>query len=219
MSTVLITGASRGIGLELTRLLHARGDTVIATSRSSSDELDALDVRKERLDVTDQSSVDALAKRLDKERIDTLINNAGVLHGDTLDRLDFDEIMQQIQVNTLGPLRVTAALKRRLRTGSKVAIITSRMGSIGDNDSGGAYGYRLSKAAVNAVGRSLAIDLGRDGIPVVLLHPGFVRTDMTGGRGNWDAPDAAAALIERIDELDADNAGRFLHANGEPLPW
>lgn len=219
MSTVLITGASRGIGLELARLLHARGDTVIATSRSSSPELDALDVRQERLDVTDQDSVDALAKRLDKERIDTLINNAGVLHGDTLDRLDFDQITQQIQVNTLGPLRVTAALRRRLRTGSKVAIITSRMGSISDNDSGGAYGYRLSKAAVNAVGRSLAIDLGRDGISVVLLHPGFVRTDMTGGRGNWDAPDAAAALIERIDELNADNAGRFLHANGEPLPW
>jgi len=219
MSNVLITGANRGIGLEMARAFAARGASVIGTSRGPAPELQALGARVETLDVTDAESVRALAQRLRPIKIDTLVLNAGVLHGDRLDALDFAKIEQQIQVNSLGPLRVAAALRPSLRAGSKVAIITSRMGSIADNTSGAAYGYRMSKAAVNAAGRSLAIDLGRDGVAVVLLHPGYVRTGMTGGRGNWEADEAAAALIARIDALTPENAGRFLHANGEELPW
>ena len=103
--------------------------------------------------------------------------------------------------------------------GAKVALITSRMGSIADNSSGGSYGYRMSKAALNAAGRSLAIDLAARGIAVGLLHPGYVRTDMTGGSGNVEASEAAAMLVARIDELDAAKSGSFRHANGEELPW
>lgn len=219
MTTTLITGANRGIGLELARQLHTRGEEVIATRRSPSPDLDALEVRQEPLEVTDGESIAALAARLSDTRIDTLILNAGVLRRNSLRALDLHEIRQQLEVNALGPLRVVHALRSSLGEGSKVAIITSRMGSIADNTSGGAYGYRMSKAAVNAAGKSLAIDLARQGISVVLLHPGYVRTDMTGGNGNWNADEAAEALIARIDELTLDHSGTFVHANGEPLPW
>jgi len=148
-----------------------------------------------------------------------LINNAGVLSDESLDDLDLDRIRRQFEVNSLGPLRVTAALRRNLRSGAKVAIITSRMGSIDDNTSGGRYGYRMSKAAVNMAGRSLAHDLRPDGIAVAILHPGFVRTGMTGHTGLIDPPESAAGIIARIDELTAETSGSFWHANGELLPW
>ncbi len=126
---------------------------------------------------------------------------------------------RQFEVNSLGPLRVTAALRGNFGEGSKVAIITSRMGSIADNTSGGRYGYRMSKTAVNMAGRSLAQDLREAGVAVVILHPGFVRTDMTGGQGLIDAPESAAGLIARIDELTLETSGSFRHTNGEDLPW
>ena len=219
MTTTLITGANRGIGLELARQLHARGEHVIATRRAPAPALDQLGVRQEKLEITESSSLTALAHSLGGTPIDTLILNAGVLRRSGLDDLDPQSIRLQFEVNALGPLRVVAALRNLLQPGGKVAIITSRMGSIQDNTSGGAYGYRMSKAAVNAAGKSLALDLRAQGVSVVLLHPGYVRTDMTGGRGNWDADEAAAALIARIDELSPEQSGHFVHANGEPLPW
>lgn len=220
MATVVITGANRGIGFELARQLHARNDSVIAVCRRSSAELDGLGVRIESgVDVTDDTSVRALAERLAGTEIDILINNAGLLSAEGLPNIDFDAVRRQFEVNTLGPLRVTSALLGYLKGGGKVVIITSRMGSIADNTSGGMYGYRMSKAAVNAAGRSLAHDLRARDIAVQLLHPGFVQTDMTGQRGNV-TPDASAAnLISRIDELDLDGTGTFRHANGEMLEW
>jgi NAD(P)-dependent dehydrogenase (short-subunit alcohol dehydrogenase family) len=116
-------------------------------------------------------------------------------------------------------LLITQALLGNLDEGSKVGIITSRMGSIADNDSGGSYGYRMSKAAVNAAGKSLAIDLKPRGIAVGILHPGWVRTDMTGRNGLIDANESAKGLLARMDELNLDNTGTFWHANGELLPW
>jgi NAD(P)-dependent dehydrogenase (short-subunit alcohol dehydrogenase family) len=116
-------------------------------------------------------------------------------------------------------LRTAAALRSHLASPSKLALITSRMGSIGDNTSGGSYGYRMSKAALNAAGRSLAHDLRGQGVAVVLLHPGYVRTDMTGGSGQVGPSEAARMLIERIDHLTIDQTGSFWHANGEVLPW
>ncbi len=147
------------------------------------------------------------------------MNNAGVLSRETLDDVDSERIRLQFEVNALGPLRVTAALRPRLRRGSKVAIVTSRMGSIADNTSGSMYGYRMSKAAVNAAGKSLAMDLKPDGVAVALLHPGYVRTGMTGGNGLVDADESARGLVARIDALDLDSSGGFWHANGESLPW
>ncbi len=220
MATVCITGANRGIGAELARQYSERGDHVVAASRGSSDVLRGLGVEVvEGVEVTDDKGVARLVDALGGRPVDVLVNNAGVLSDESFDDLDFDRMRRQFEVNSLGPLRVTAALRGNLGRGSKVAIITSRMGSIEDNTSGGRYGYRMSKAAVNMAGRSLAHDLKDAGVAVVILHPGFVRTDMTGNQGLVDPPESAAGLIARIDELSLETSGSFLHANGEPLPW
>lgn len=220
MTTTVVTGANRGIGLELCRVARARGHEVIALCRRASDELRALGVRIESdLDVSDDGVIDRLRERLSGVSIDVLVNNAGVLGSERLDDLDLDRMRRQFEVNSLGPLRVTAALRTNLVAGAKVAIITSRMGSIADNSSGGSYGYRMSKAAVNAAGVSLAHDLAPRGIAVILLHPGWIRTGMTGNRGNAEPAEAAADLWARIDELTPETTGTFRHANGETLPW
>lgn len=219
MATVLVTGGNRGIGLQLCTQFTARGDDVIAVCRAASDDLSELGVRIiENTDVSDGDSVKRLKDTLGEQRIDILVNSAGILREDKLGKLDYDEMTEQFRVNTLGPLRVTEALLDNLRKGSKVIIITSRVGSIEDNSSGGYYGYRASKTAVNQVGTNLKHDLLPRGIAVALLHPGLVATEMTGGRGI--APEEAArGLILRIDELNVDNSGGFWHAEGYALPW
>jgi NAD(P)-dependent dehydrogenase (short-subunit alcohol dehydrogenase family) len=220
MSTVLITGASRGIGLEFCRQLAARGDTVIATCREPSPALSALSVEViAGVDVADEASVAALADRVAGRAIDVLINNAGVLVPTGLSELDFDIIRRQFEINSLGPLRVTAALRGNLSSGGRVAIITSRMGSITDNTSGGHYGYRMSKAAVNMAGKSLALDLADSGVAVVLLHPGWVRTDMTAHNGLIDTDESVAGMLARIDGLTLAQSGTFWHTSGEALSW
>ncbi len=219
METILITGANRGIGLELARQYTARGDEVIAVCRHSSDSLDALGVEViTDVDVVSDESVSRLAAALKGRRIDRLVNNAGILARDGLDDLDYDVIERQFRVNAIGPLRVTAALRPLLSKGSRVFILTSRMGSIEDNTSGGYYGYRMSKAAVNIVGKSLSVDLKGAGIGVFLLHPGYVATDMTAGQG-VPVQQAAAGLIARMDALGLEQTGTFWHQEGYPLPW
>jgi NAD(P)-dependent dehydrogenase (short-subunit alcohol dehydrogenase family) len=218
--TVLVTGANRGIGLELCRQLKARGDDVIAVCRASSPELNALGVQVESdIDVADPKALYALGERLKSTKLDTLIANAGILHSEALGNLTFGTIEAQLEVNALGPLRTVEAFLDSLQHGSKVVLITSRMGSIGDNSSGGYYGYRMSKAALNAAGMSLSHDLKGRGIAVVTLHPGYVRTDMTGKSGGIDPAESAKMLIARIDALTLETTGKFLHANGEELPW
>ena len=170
------------------------------------------------MDVTSDESVARLAGQLEGSRIDYLVNNAGILERTSLDDLDFDSMERQFRVNSIGPLRVTAALRPNLDAGSKVFVITSRMGSIDDNTSGGAYGYRMSKAAVNIVGKSLSVDLKEDGIAVFLLHPGWVATDMTGQTG-IEVQESAAGLVERMDALDMSDTGSFWHQEGYQLPW
>ena len=218
--TVLIIGANRGIGLSLAKRLKALGRQVIATCRSSSPALDGLGVRVEAgVEVTSDESVAALAQRLEGMVLDEVICNAGILHEDDLDGLHLDDVGKQIDVNALGPLRVVKALHGNIRRGGKLALITSRMGSIGDNGSGGYYGYRMSKAALNAAGMSMARDLRGAGIAVAILHPGAVRTDMTAGGGNVAPDDAAKQLCDRLDALNLETTGTFWHANGQVLPW
>ena len=223
MSTILVTGANRGIGLEFCRQLKSRGDEVIAACRSSSPDLDQLDIEViEGVDVGDPESVAQLASRLTGRRIDMLINNAGILRRDSIGALAAEsvtDVMDQFRTNSLGPVLVTEALLPNLQKGSKVGIVTSRMGSVTDNTSGGYYGYRMSKAAVNIAGVSLARDLADRGIAVALLHPGYVRTDMTGQEGFIDPDEAARGLIQRLDELNMNSSGGFWHTNGEALPW
>lgn len=219
MSKILITGANRGIGLELCRQLIGRGEEVIAVCRGASSELRSLNLRViEGIDVSSSESVDGLSNQEGLGGLDWLINNAGVLATDSMDKLDYDAMEWQFRVNTLGPLRITTALLPKLAAGSKVGIITSRMGSIKDNTSGGYYGYRMSKAAVNMAGMSLARDLQQSGIAVALLHPGMVATDMTGGQG-VSTEHSANGLIQRMDDLGMGNTGSFWHAEGEQLPW
>ena len=220
MATHVITGASRGIGLELVRQVKDRGDDVIALCRTSTAGLDELDVRVETgVDVASDEIVADLAKRLGDTPVDVVINNAGILLRQSLDDLDFEAMRKQFEINSLGPLRITSALLGNLAPGAKIAIVTSRMGSLTDNTSGGSYGYRMSKAAVNIAGVSLARDLASREIAVAILHPGFVRTDMTGGSGFIDAAESARGLLARIDELTLETSGTFWHQSGETLPW
>ncbi len=218
--TAVVTGANRGIGLELCTQLVAAGWDVVGACRRSSESLDAVATEVwEGIDVADDAVVGRLAARAGERVFDLLINNAGILQHQPLSALDFDSMRAQFEVNSLGPLRVTSALLPNLTEGGKVAIVTSRMGSIDDNTSGGAYGYRMSKAAVNIAGVSLGRDLAGRGISVVLLHPGHVKTDMTRGRGQVDVGTAARGLLARIEELKLSTSGTFLHAQGQALPW
>ena len=218
--TIVITGANRGIGLAIARIYRDRGDRVVALCRRASDELrDSGAEIAENVDVTSPEALQRAAAAV--QEVDVLIANAGVLNSETLSDVAeaHDRIQRQFTVNALGPLLTVHAFQDKLASGARVALITSRMGSIADNTSGGSYGYRMSKAALNAAGRSLAIDLAPRGVAVGLLHPGYVRTDMTGHRGNVEASEAAAMLVARIDELNAARSGSFRHANGEELPW
>lgn len=214
----VITGANRGIGLELARILAERGDRVFAVCRSRSSELAALAVDViDEIDVSDDQSVASLVGRLGGETIDLLVNNAGILRHGAPE--SFDSMRRQFEVNTLGPLRVSKAVVPLMRNGGKIGIVSSRVGSLADNTSGGMYGYRVSKAAVNMVAVNLAHELKSKGIAVFVLHPGYVRTGMTGGAGNTDAYTAASGLIERLDNLELEDTGTFWHAEGYALPW
>jgi NAD(P)-dependent dehydrogenase (short-subunit alcohol dehydrogenase family) len=223
MATVVVTGANRGIGLELVRQLVARGDAVIGACRRSSRELDESGAEVVTgVDVTSDEGVSKLVTAVGDRLLDVVVHNAGILeHGpsDAVSGFDFASIRRQMEVNAYGPLRVTAALVRHVPHGGKLIFVSSRAGSIGDNASGGLYGYRMSKAALNMAAKSLARDLADRGIAVGVLHPGFVRTEMTGGNGNVDAREAAAGLIARIDALGPQTSGTFWHASGEILPW
>jgi NAD(P)-dependent dehydrogenase (short-subunit alcohol dehydrogenase family) len=219
MGTYLVTGTNRGIGLAMCQLLKERGERAIAVCRNPSDELKQLGIRVEAgIDITKDESVAELVERLQGMQVDVLINNAGRLEKNRLDELDFDSIRRQFEVNALGTLRVSRALLPNMTAGSKIAIITSRMGSIGDNTSGNSYGYRMSKVALSMAGKSLSIDLKPRQIAVGILHPGLVATGMTNFSG-MPTTEAASALLQRIEELNLDNTGTFWHSNGEILPW
>lgn len=219
--TVVITGANRGIGLALCRYYCAHGDTVIGVCRQTSADLAKLGVRCiAGIDVANADTVAELQATLADVSIDILINNAGILLPNVpLGELDYEAIKQQFMVNAMGPLRISEALLPCLASGSTIALITSRKGSMADNSSGGSYGYRMSKAALNAAGVSLAYDLKSRGIAVAILHPGWVKTDMTQHGGHVSAAEAAEQLAARIHEVKLDNTGSFWHANGEYLPW
>ena len=221
LSTYLITGANRGIGLELVRQLKDRGEDVIATCRSTSSELSSLSVRVETdIDITSGNSVIKLKENLNDTKIDVLIQNAGIAEFNSLSELDPQSIVHQFEVNALSPLCFVQTMLSHLSQSAKIALISSRMGSIEDNTSGGSYGYRMSKVALCMAGKSLSVDLKSKGIAVAILHPGLVSTRMTGFTSNGIQPnESVKGLIQRVDELTLDNTGSFWHSNGEILPW
>jgi NAD(P)-dependent dehydrogenase (short-subunit alcohol dehydrogenase family) len=221
MATYLVTGANRGIGYEYCRQIQARGDIAIAVCRQASTQLTDLGIRvEENIDVTADTAVADLNQRLGDTQIDVLINNAAIAKSISLEHLDFDSIRAQFEINAVGALRVTQVLLPRLKTGAKVVMMTSRMGSIADNTSGGSYGYRMSKAALSMAGKSLSHDLQPRGIAVAILHPGLVQTRMTNFTASGITPEVSVrGLLARIDELTLESTGTFWHSNGEILPW
>ncbi|HEX7764900.1 MAG TPA: SDR family oxidoreductase [Cellvibrio sp.] len=220
MKTAVITGANRGIGLALTQHYLAQGWQVIGICRSTSPELDASGAQViSGVDVTNAAAIADLAQQLKGKSIDLLINNAGIFQHEQLGNIDYESVQQQFLVNAEAPLRMTEALLDNLASGAKIAFITSRMGSIADNSSGGYYGYRMSKAALNAAAMSLTRDLKPRGIAVAILHPGYVQTAMVNFGGDISANEAAQRLSQRIAGLTLENSGGFWHSNGDPLPW
>jgi NAD(P)-dependent dehydrogenase (short-subunit alcohol dehydrogenase family) len=223
--TVLITGANRGLGLEFAREYHARGYRVIGTARNpgEADELHGLGVRVEQLDVADPASVRALGRRLKGVPIDILINNAGIIgpHAHSFTSLDVDALDRTWQVNSLGPMRVTQALYGNLKLADtrKIISITSDLGSISRNTGGGLYGYRMTKAALNMFNRTLAAELGPDGFICVVLHPGWVQTDMGGRNAPLTPKQSISGMIKVIDGLTAADNGRFFDYRGREMPW
>lgn len=221
LANFLITGSNRGIGLELTSQLHKRGENVFATCRKSSEELNGLGVNViENVDISSGQSITNLKRKLNNIKLDCLIHNAGVSEYNSFEDLDPESIKRQFDINALSPLCMTRSLISFFNKNSKIAFITSRMGSIDDNTSGSSYGYRMSKVAMSMAAKSLALDLFNKEIYVAILHPGLVRTRMTGfTRNGISTIESAKGLLERIDLLDKKNTGKFFHANGEELPW
>ena len=229
MKTVLITGANRGLGLEFCRQYLQQGANVIATTRNVAE--DALQSLKTEyaeqlellpLDVSQADSRADMVAALQGRALDLLINNAGYYgKHNRLGQLDDDEWAYEFQVNSIGPIRLAEALIPNLRAGHQplIAMLSSKMGSIADNGSGGSYLYRSSKAALNAAGRSLAVDLRSEGINVVLLHPGWVQTDMGGPNGLIDSQTSVSGMRNVIDGIDSQKSGRFFAYDGVEIPW
>lgn len=228
MATYVITGANRGIGLEFVRQLLARGERVLATCRDPQHSKALAALACDRLsvhsvDVASTESVRAFADALHTEPVDVLINNAGIFGPDnqSFGRTDYDGWLALLNTNTLGPLRVLEALAPNLERGArKLAVtITSGMGSIGDNTSGGYYPYRSSKAAVNMVMRSASVDLRGRGITVVVINPGWVKTDMGGPGASISPTESIAGMLRVFDGLTLEKTGTFLDYRGGTFEW
>jgi NAD(P)-dependent dehydrogenase (short-subunit alcohol dehydrogenase family) len=231
MNTVLVTGANRGLGLEFARQYAAEGCQVLAACREPDAARELRDLAAESggrirvlaMDVTDATSIKTAADAVGSENIDLLVNNAGVggPRHERLGHLDYAAWQEVLDVNTLGPMRVTEAFLENVARSreKKIVTITSGMGSLADNNSGGAYAYRSSKAAVNMVMRSLALDLAPRGIICVVINPGWVRTDMGGRGGKLSPAESIDAMRSVIASLTPDDSGKFLNHTGKSYPW
>ena len=223
-AVVFVTGANRGIGLALAERFEEAGYRVIGTARkpSTATELKATGARVEQLDVTDSASVSALAERLDGVAIDVVINNAGIIghNAESFADLQVDKLATVLDVNSLGPLRVTQALLPNLEKGKgkTVANISSVMGSI-ESNWGCCIGYRASKSALNMMNSTLALEFAERGYTFVVLHPGYVKTDMNAGQGNITTLQSSTGLFKVISGLSTADNGRYYDFRGEPLPW
>jgi NAD(P)-dependent dehydrogenase (short-subunit alcohol dehydrogenase family) len=211
---IVVTGANRGIGLEIARQCAARGDEVFAAARDPerADALRALNVHTFRCDVASDESVRAFAGQV-HGAIDAVINNAGVMgHMASFEDFDLDDAMAAFSINALGPVRVTRAFLPHLRRGAtrKVLHVSTGMGSIEDNKSGGAYAYRMSKAALNMMNRSLAVDLADEGIVACVINPGWVQTDMGGAHAPVPVAESVRGILARLEEMGPADSGAFL---------
>jgi len=229
MPVVLVTGAGRGIGLEFARQYAAEGWRVIACCRKPQAATELAKTAKDSngqvtahaLDVVDHRAIDQLSKEFARTPIDVLINNAGIGANQKFGESNYELWQEAFRVNTLGPMKVAEAFVQQVAASGEKKIVTlsSIMGSIGDNKLGSYYGYRSTKAAANAVMRSMAIDLKRLGIVAVALHPGWVKTDMGGPHANLDVATSVKGLRRVIAGLKRDDTGRFLSYDGQEISW
>ena len=220
MKNVVITGANRGIGLSLTKFFKQQGDNVYALCRQSSSALSDLDVNViTGVDVAKPEGLTVMVESLKGLKIDVLVCNAGILRDEQLGTISPNTVREQFEVNAIAPLLVVEALYKQIPPLGKIAMITSRMGSITDNTSGGRYGYRMSKAALNAAAMSLSNDLEPLKISVGIFHPGYVQTDMVNHTGDISTTECGKRLVNLINQLSPNETGVFRHSNGEVLPW
>lgn len=219
MANYWVTGANRGIGLALCQRLLGLEHRVFAVCRQACAALRALPLTViDNVDICHPHDISRLLETVSKQPIDVLINNAGVWGGEGIVDLDLDKLKFIMETNAIAPLLLTKAVLPFMAKSGKVVLMSSRMGSIGDNEQGGGYGYRMSKAALNAAGKSLSIDLKQHGIAVGILHPGHVATDMGGPQGR-PVDVVAQEICRYIETLNLDNSGIFMRATGETLPW
>lgn len=221
MTTYLITGPSRGIGREMVTELLARGDRVIAACRSPAPHLAKLGAKViDGIEVTSPAEVARLAASLDGQKIDVLINNAGITNNSPWESEPFDIMRAQFEVNALAPIEVTRRLLPALADNAKIVMISSRLGSIANTTAAiPDLGYRMSKAALNIAGKLIAESLKPKGITVMMIHPGYVKTEMNFGDGDIDAPTSAKGVLALVDRVGIAQTGTYWHVNGEQLPW
>ena len=217
---IAVVGSSRGIGLEFVRQLSEEHD-VYAFCRRGNENLKQLGVRQviEGCDVTDVSSLETSLKAVGDTKFDWVVVVAGILTSENLGAWSDERILNQFQTNSLGAINAGRLFSAHMNKGGTLGLLTSRMGSIADNTSGGMYGYRMSKAALNAGGKSLAEDLKDRGLTVLLLHPGYVKTDMTNHSGLIETEESVQGLRKILMEKSLEDTGTFWHTNGEQLPW
>lgn len=221
MSNVLVIGASRGIGLEFCKQLQKQKHQVYATCRNKSPELLKFCTKCfENIDVANESSLQELADNFPLPSIDLLIHNAGILEKDAFPDFNYPAMEKQFQINTLGPLKAINAFLPLLKKGSKIAVVSSRAGSIASKLKGGKlYGYRVSKCALNMALKCLSFDLMPKEICLAILHPGYVNTDMTNHQAKISPAESVKGMLDRIQEMDLSSTGVFWNYSGDILPW
>jgi NAD(P)-dependent dehydrogenase (short-subunit alcohol dehydrogenase family) len=220
----LVTGANRGIGFAFARALTARGGRVIATARhpEKARDLAGLPLRLERLDLADAGSIARLARGLSSDPVDVLINNAAIgEEGPRFAEIPMKDLEEAFRVNAIGPAALTQALLPNLRAGRRRTVVnlSSGLGSISENESGGWLAYRASKAALNQLTRTMAAELKKDRFICIVMSPGWVRTDMGGPGASLSPEDSVSAMLEVMDRLTPSDTGRFLDHRGKEVPW
>lgn len=225
MKNILITGANRGIGLKFAEILSANNN-IYATARdiTKADDLEKLDnTELLELDLLDKDSIKSFCSELKDIPLDIIINNAGIFQDEQMEEtiLDPELWLDEIMINAIGPVVLSQKLKENIMSGNdkKIIFISSQMGSIDDNYSGGYYFYRTSKSALNSAAKSLSIDWKADGISVLMLHPGWVRTDMGGSNAKLDIDTSVSKMLDVINSLDMSKTGAFLNYEGKKLEW
>ena len=230
MARILITGANRGLGLEFVERYLESGDDVMASYRNEDSSFDLIKMSNERsnlkllqLDVSSNKSLNSFAENLGDSPIDIFINNAGVYgpRNSSFGNVDEENWIPAIKINAIAPILLTQLIIKNIKSGAdkKLIYITSKMGSIDDNKGGGAYVYRSSKTALNAVVKSLSVDLENEGMTVALIHPGWVKTDMGGPNALIDKDTSVRGMIEVISNLDISSTGNFYNYDGSIIPW